>query len=203
MIPNIIVFDINHDFVQEAQRLKKYGINVIHSNVKKLVKDYSISALVSPANSLGFMNGGIDNHYMDMFPGIQTTVQSKIQDTGLKDISGRSCLPVGSSITVKTNNSKTPYLIVSPTMRMPGRIDNTNNVFYSFLSILYIAKNNSHITIACPGLGTGIGMVTPTNAINQMIYAIRYYSYVSDIAYQMNIKYRDSANIVLYSTPVI
>jgi O-acetyl-ADP-ribose deacetylase (regulator of RNase III) len=127
---NIVVFDINGDFVNEAKRLEKYGLTVIKSNVENL---NNVNALVSPANSFGFMNGGIDQIYMNMYPNIQNIVQNKIKQIGLQTTLGRYYLPIGSSVTVNANNNM--QLIVSPTMFFPGNIKNTMNVFLDRLCL--------------------------------------------------------------------
>jgi O-acetyl-ADP-ribose deacetylase (regulator of RNase III) len=42
------------------------------------------SAFVSPANSIGFMDGGIDYVYSrDMFVGVEKAVKGKIREIGL------------------------------------------------------------------------------------------------------------------------
>ena len=64
---NLIIFDINKEFIQEAKRLEKYGIKVVEMNVNNLINSYQIDTLVSPANSFGYMNGGIDKVYSDKY----------------------------------------------------------------------------------------------------------------------------------------
>lgn len=65
---NIIIFDIDSEFIKEAKRLVQYGIKIIESDVDNLLNNTKINMLVSPANSFGYMNGSIDKIYMDMFP---------------------------------------------------------------------------------------------------------------------------------------
>lgn len=129
---NLIIFDITTKFIDEANRLKKYNIKVINIDANDLIKKHNVGAIVSPANSFGFMNGGIDKVYMQMFPGIQNSVQSKISGFNIKDKSNINYLPIGSAIVVPTQNNTCPYLISAPTMFMPGSITNTNNVYSAF-----------------------------------------------------------------------
>lgn len=199
---NIILFDISDDFIKEATRLEKYGIRVIKSDVKDLVKNNKITALISPANSFGFMNGGIDKVYMDMFPNIQRTVQNKIEAIGLETNMGKCYLPIGSAITVNTNDSICPFLMVVPTMFLPCDIRGTNNIFYSFTAILFIAKNNLDYTIACPGLGTGVGMLLPKDAVDQMELAVNKVDRViQNDNYVHLVKYCDKDNLILHKNP--
>ena len=64
------------------------------------------NAIVSPANSYGFMDGGIDQLYLDYF-GLQ--IQNLVQDA----ISHRreGYLPVGASVVVKTGIQEFPILL--------------------------------------------------------------------------------------------
>src|SRR5580704_13695059 len=72
------------------------------------------TALVSPANSYGYMNGGIDLAYRTFFGiEIERAVQTKItQEVG-------PYLPVGQAILVETGHARIPYLISAPTMFLP------------------------------------------------------------------------------------
>ena len=139
-IDNIILFDINSDFVNEAKRLEKYGILSVKLDVETLINNTKIHALISPANSFGFMDGGIDKVYSEIFPGIQKKVQDKIKTFNLETTLGRNYLPIGSAITVQTGNYKCPFLVAAPTMFFPGNIKGTNNVCAAFIAILYLAK---------------------------------------------------------------
>jgi len=131
---NIIIFDITNKFIKEAKRLEKYGITVIESSVEDLIKKHHIDAVVSPANSFGFMNGGIDKVYMKLFNGIESIVQNRIMQIGIHKNNYRSkYLPVGSAITVQTKNNLCPFLISAPTMTMPGNIKGTNNILLCFV----------------------------------------------------------------------
>lgn len=126
------------------------------------------NAIVSPANSYGFMDGGIDQLYLDYF-GLQ--IQKLVQDA----ISHRreGYLPVGASVVVKTGNSKIPYLVVSPTMLMPEKIP-AANCFFAMASSLRVASATPEIThLYCPGLGTGVGGVPFEVAAAEMANAYR------------------------------
>src|SRR5262249_8706315 len=71
-------------------------------------------ALVSPPNSYGFMDGGIDAAYSAFFgPALQIAVQEAINRRP------EGCLPVGASLAVRTGHVQIPFLIVAPTMEMP------------------------------------------------------------------------------------
>src|SRR5512143_2248195 len=73
--------------------------------------DVEADAYVSPANSFGFMDGGIDADLSARFPGVQYRVQSAIAGLG-------GLLPVGEVIIVETEDPFVPYLVSAPTMQV-------------------------------------------------------------------------------------
>jgi len=78
------------------------------------ILDVDCDAVVSPANSFGFMDGGIDALYLDYFgPDIQTRVRRQIYDRHHGE------LVVGTAAIVETGDARIPYLIAAPTMRVP------------------------------------------------------------------------------------
>lgn len=195
---NIIFFDINKEFIDEAKRLAKYGIQSMLIDVKQLIDSIEIDMIVSPANSFGYMNGGIDKIYTELFSGIQTTVQNKINELGFISNLGKKYLPIGSAITVKTNNKKCEYLISAPTMYLPGSIQQTNNIIFCFMAILNIANKNKNKKIACPGLGTNIGCLKAKEAIDQIEFVIKNFDQlIINNNYLNRIAYCDDYNIVL------
>ncbi|MGK9233841.1 hypothetical protein KXS07_20065 [Inquilinus limosus] len=76
--------------------------------------DVACDAVVSPANSYGFMDGGIDALYLDRF-GVE--VQTRLRRLILDRHHGE--LLVGSAEVVETGDPAQPFLIAAPTMRVP------------------------------------------------------------------------------------
>src|SRR5262245_34548256 len=72
----------------------------------------SADAMVSPANSFGIMDGGLDLAIRDT---LGFEVQSRVQDAIVKDFHGE--LPVGAATIVATGHTSWPWLVVAPTMR--------------------------------------------------------------------------------------
>lgn len=133
-------------------------------------------AIVSPANSFGFMDGGIDAVYLDRFhPQIQYRLQERIQ----KYFYGE--LPVGQATILATGDTDYPYLISAPTMRVPGVVKNTVNAYLAFRAVLIAVKkwNVSANTeppinsVLCPGLGTAIGQIPYFACAKQMYEAYK------------------------------
>jgi O-acetyl-ADP-ribose deacetylase (regulator of RNase III) len=129
-------------------------------------------AIISPANSFGFMDGGIDLRYSVYFGwDLQKTLQNKIRNYFHGE------LPVGMATIVETNNDNIKYLISCPTMRVPEDVSDTVNAYLAFRAglteVLNFNNNNSEkiASILCPGLGTLSGMLPETVCAIQMKYA--------------------------------
>ena len=149
-----------------------------YPEVEVLKGDYfqqSADAIVSPANSFGIMDGGLDLVIRDIL-GFQ--VERDIQEVILKKYHGE--MPVGSAEIININHDKWSYMISAPTMRIPENIAFTLNAYITFRAIL-IAINSFNEskpkrtikTLICSGLGTGIGSMEPTKCAAQMRIAYK------------------------------
>lgn len=125
-------------------------------------------AVVSPANSFGWMDGGIDLHYRNHFgPDLERRVIAQIAQL-------QHCeLPVGEAIVVPTGNAEIPSLIVAPTMRVPSVVANSDNAYRAFSAALNAAKLNGFTHVLSPGMCTGVGRMPPHQAAAQMARAWR------------------------------
>lgn len=143
--------------------------------------DVSADAIISPANSFGFMDGGIDRLYLERYgKGIQDRVQQRIAH----DHAGE--LLVGSATIVETHDVSIPYLIAAPTMRVPMVLDSSLNSFLAARAVFVLIRDgffpagiqtgrpiHQHVTsVAIPGLGTGVGRVPPVQCAKQVRAAI-------------------------------
>lgn len=133
------------------------------------ILDAACDAVVSPANSFGFMDGGVDALYLEHFGSrIQTAVRERI----LYDHRGE--LLVGAAVTVPTGDPAIPWLIAAPTMRVPMRLPpDTVNPYLAMRAVLRAAAGTPSIrTVAVPGLGTGTGRVPPALCARQISAAL-------------------------------
>ena len=140
-------------------------VNIIEGDIFQFAEN----CIVSPSNSYGFMDGGIDIQFINFFgSSIQRIVREEIL------LNSNGLLPVGLSRIVRTNHKKIPYLIIAPTMVTPEYVEE-NNAYRAFRAVLRIAqKNDRHINkLYCPGLATGIGGVSEEDAAQQMLEAYR------------------------------
>ena len=145
------------------------NVTVTHGNIKSLPVENTV--FVSPANSLGYMDGGIDWALSrEMFPGVQTKVQLIIQCNGLINGFGRRYLPVGSAFCMQVRSST--QLIVAPTMFQPRDVSHTRNAYWSFLAALSVfAKNgcvDAGMTLVATGHCCGYGCMNPVESARQM-----------------------------------
>lgn len=140
-------------------------VRILHGDILAVAEN----ALVSPANSYGFMDGGIDQHYLDFFGlDLQRTVQHAI---------ARRCdgyLPVGDSLIVVTSHPRIPYLIVAPTMTIPEPVHPSHSYRALSAALRFAQQQRDRIQqVFCPGLGTGVGQVPYAAAAYEMAAAYR------------------------------
>lgn len=124
-------------------------------------------AILSPANSFGFMDGGIDLAYSHFFG---WELQDRLQELLRRDYAGE--LPVGGAVVVPTQHNAIPFLVSAPTMRVPDNISETVNVYLAFRAALLATKASKHIrSLLSPALGTGVGAMPIERAARQMYAA--------------------------------
>jgi len=139
--------------------------------------DVKCDAIVSPGNSFGFMDDGLDLEISEYFGGhVQERLQKLIQTRHHGEIL------VGVAEVVDTDHAEIPYLIAAPIRRVPTVLRETVNVYLATRAILTLVKFGTvpdgtpvkHIieTIAIPGMGTGRGKVPPHICALQMKAAL-------------------------------
>ena len=142
--------------------------------------DVQCDAVVSPANSFGFMDGGIDLLYSYRF-GWQ--VQDRLQNL-IRQYHGGELL-VGAAEIVETD-AHIPFLIAAPTMRVPMILRDSVNPYLAARAVLLLIQSGVFRegnwqgqrvgdvvhSVAFPGLGTGVGQVGPAVCAHQVRAAI-------------------------------
>jgi O-acetyl-ADP-ribose deacetylase (regulator of RNase III) len=125
------------------------------------------TALVSPANSYGYMNGGIDLAYRNFF-GVQ--IEHAVQRR-IKEVAG-AYLPVGQAVLIQTGHERIPFLISAPTMFIPEPIEPAacQAAMAAALSVAF-AHRDRWAALYCPGMGTGVGRLPPREAARAMAAA--------------------------------
>lgn len=181
----ILLVDLNPNIVESWKKAKiqseKFDIEIHQGSFL----DFEASALVSPANSFLYMNGGIDypiRNYINEQTGrdIVTEMQNRIRNS---EYMGE--VLVGQTLLTKIDTEKFFYLISAPTMRIPSQISETKNVYLATRAAIsqlikhnksyQILTDNSISSILIPGMGTGVGQVSPESCAQQMKAAIEFF----------------------------
>ncbi|MCA9175142.1 MAG: macro domain-containing protein, partial [Planctomycetales bacterium] len=133
------------------------------------ITDATCDAIVSPANSFGFMDGGLDHAISERFGwDLQEAVQQEIRRLPERE------LLVGMALVVPTGDDRIRWLIAAPTMRVPMsfNIASSVNAYLAMKAVLVAANRTPAIkSIAIPGLCTGVGRMPAYVASNQMYVA--------------------------------
>lgn len=145
------------------------------------ILDVHCDAVVSPANSFGFMDGGIDHAYSRHFG---WHVQDRLQEMIRREHRGE--LLIGQAEAVWTRHARIPFVIAAPTMRVPMILRDTVNPYLAARAVLLLIKHGSFRdgpfegqaissviqTVAFPGMGTGVGQIGPHTCARQIRAAI-------------------------------
>ena len=159
----IQLIDRNEEMCQEWRTHFKDCEDVIvhHGDFFSLESD----CVVSPANSFGFMDGGLDYVISEM---LGWQVQTRLQIILNEKYNGE--LLVGQAELVETGNEKVPYCISAPTMRIPKLLVGNVNVYLAAKAIFRVlVENKDKIkSVTISGLGTGVGKVPFSVCAKQM-----------------------------------
>jgi O-acetyl-ADP-ribose deacetylase (regulator of RNase III) len=169
MAPRLTLFDMSTRMCEAfAQEFFEYeGVAIVHAKVDELDPH---DCIVSPANSFGMMDGGLDAALSAMMPDVQEYVHEALE----RQFFGEQ--PVGTSVIVNTGSERFPLLAHTPTMRYPRRV--ADEVVYDAMRALLIAVEAFNAdfdsddlkiqTVACPGLGTRSGGVSSQRGAHMM-----------------------------------
>lgn len=168
---------LNNTFIE---KIKKYGFEAKTMKIQDYISNPNKKTYyISPANSLCFMDGGIDYALSRIiFPDIETEVKKNVKELGIKNIMGRTYLPIGSSIIIDKENNKS--LVISPTMLLPQNVSNTKNAYYATISVLYNILINKkekleNIDIIFTSFCCGYGKMNEDVSIQQILDGIKDY----------------------------
>src|SRR5688572_13746337 len=165
----IILCGLDHKLLQAWRQFfsDEKEVSIVEADITTL----ECSAVVSPANSFGFMDGGLDYALSERFG---WDLEKRLQKI-IKELPEAELL-VGQAIILRTGDLKIPILISAPTMRIPTNfnIDTSVNAYLAMKAILIKAITESEITsVAIPGLCTGVGRMQPMIAARQMYQAYK------------------------------
>lgn len=142
----------------------------------------TFDCLVSPANSFGMMDAGMDAAITQFFG---LALERRVKEQILEDYLGEQ--PVGTSLIIETKHPKHPFLAHTPTMRVPMSIKDTDVPYVAMWAMLLAIRHHNKTSqqqissVVCPGLGTGIGQVSPAEAARQMAIAYDHFLYPTKV----------------------
>lgn len=132
--------------------------------------------MVSAANSFGLMDGGVDAAITAFFG---TQLMTRVQQRIVNEYLGEQ--PVGSAFVIESGDSKHPWLVHAPTMRVPLIISGTDAVYLATRAALLAVyhHNKTHPEhskirrVVFPAMGAGCGQVSAGSVAAQMKLAWR------------------------------
>ena len=148
------------------------NVRVIESRYENLPPH---DCFVTAANAFGIMNAGIDAAVIAKFgESLMRRIQHRILDEYLGE------QPVGTSFLEATGDRDYPWVAHTPTMRVPGSIRGTDQVYsatWAALIAIYRHKcDGGPITsVVMPAMGAGFGGVPFDEVARQMAAAYRHY----------------------------
>jgi O-acetyl-ADP-ribose deacetylase (regulator of RNase III) len=124
----------------------------------------STDCIISPANSFGFMDAGLDLLISEV---IGWQAQEQLQKRIKEEYNGE--LLVGQAVLIETGFA-IPFLIAAPTMRVPMILKDSVNVYLAARAIFLLLKQNHHriSIVTLSGFGTGVGKVPYDVCAKQM-----------------------------------
>jgi O-acetyl-ADP-ribose deacetylase (regulator of RNase III) len=171
----LVLVAVDDDLARAWARLSRDlpGVEVHRGSIM----DVACDAVVSPANSFGFMERGIDEAYLQ---GFGVGVAARVRDRILEHHGGE--LLVGEAEIVETGDRNVPFLICAPTMRIPMRLVDTVNPYLAARAVFRLVEHGHFLgapfpgvavrdlvrVLAMPGLGTGTGGVAPETCAGQV-----------------------------------
>lgn len=141
------------------------------------IMSFDATAIVTPANSFGIMEGGLGDCLNKASQGkLETRIRKMIQDKHAGE------MPVGQAEIIKSGMDKPQLVVVAPTVRVPIRQTNTTVNTYlatraalrAIAAYMREANENGGIkieSVAFVGMGTGGAKCPPAVAAFQMYEA--------------------------------
>ena len=118
----------------------------------------SCDAIVNPANSYGYMGGGVAG-------AIKRVGGIEIE----KEAISKAPIDVGKAVATTAGTLPCQYVIHAPTMKQPAMRIGVDNVRDATRAALELGVELNLKTIAIPGMGTGVGGVPTDDAAEAII----------------------------------
>ena len=126
------------------------------------ITEQKVDAIINPANSLMIMGGGVAG-------AIKRAGGKEIEDEAKE----HAPVAVGKAIATVAGQLKAKHVIHAPTMEMPAMRIDKRHVQSAVRGALECAKQLKIITIAFPGMGTGVGGLSLEEAARTIVNEIK------------------------------
>jgi len=118
--------------------------------------------VVNPANSLGEMGGGV--------AGVLRRRGGRVIEDEAR---ARSPIPIGSAVATSAGSLPFRHVIHAPTMEQPAMRTTAAKVGEATRAALTCADSVGLRSLAFPGMGTGVGRISPDEAARVMVESAR------------------------------
>jgi len=125
---------------------------------------FKCDAIVNPANSYGYMGGGVAG-------AIKRVGGYAIE----KEAVSKAPIRVGNAISTTAGSLPCRFVIHAPTMKQPAMRIDVENVRLATKAALEYAVDVGIKTIAIPGMGTGVGGVSTDDAAKEIVCLVKEY----------------------------
>jgi O-acetyl-ADP-ribose deacetylase (regulator of RNase III) len=162
----VAVVDQNADLIALAKRdvPELPGISWAHGDALAGEAD----AVVTPSNSFGFMNAGMDAAVIARFgPAVEGAVKERIAAYQFGEVL------VGQAFMISTGDPKIPHLIFAPVVRAPKPITHPADVLLATRAAVKLAVDAGLRKIVMPCMGAGGGRLVPNASFAAMVGGIQ------------------------------
>ncbi len=128
---------------------------------KGSITTLQVEAIVNPANSFGYMGGGV--------AGVIKRVGGKAIEEGAI---AQAPIQVGQAAVTSSGDLVCKKIIHAPTMHNPAEITDSHKVLCATKAALELADREGFKSLAMPGLGTGVGGLDKLEAARTMLKVI-------------------------------
>lgn len=139
-------------------RLSGVDIEIIKSDIT----NFGIEGIVNPANSSITMGGGLAG-----------VIWRKGGDEIRKEAQKHTPVAVGEAVITGAGELPAKFVIHAPTMEKPAMKIPVENVRLAMRAVLECAEENNISEVAIPGLGTGVGGVSYSEAAQVIVDEVK------------------------------
>ena len=142
-------------------RVGKLSVEVRQGDLTKQAAD----AICNPASSMMLMGGGAAG-------ALRRAGGAEIEREALR----QAPVPVGKAVTTTAGRLPAKWVVHAPTMETPAMRTSSVKVYLATRAALDCAEAAGARSIVIPGMGTGVGEVSPDAAARAMLKAIKEFS---------------------------